>query len=145
MNNMKCNEVFQTAFQEVRKESILNDLRSLHVDGKLDYVEKVYKAALEHPRTPVKLLLKHINVTDCQYKTMRQTHMSIAQYRKQALGTSRFYSTEQRDAISKRMKDIKRRSKRVKDHKKFTGNGAELNSSYLMDRLQKNNFDLDND
>lgn len=130
---------FSKALNQVAVDVMANDLKHMHSSEegcKVDYIQRIYSAALAHPHTNVKDLLKQLNITATQYNTMRSTHLSIPQYRKQCLGVSRFLSSANKEIMSNNLKgkDSKKRKKRV-DNARGGGEDIPDGESNLRDRM----------
>ena len=79
-------------------------------------LDSIYKLAIEEPALTTSEVLKRLGITQHAYKNFIENNMSLSQYRKVVLGTSRFISPEHREKILLNLKNPKGRpKKRIED------------------------------
>jgi hypothetical protein len=135
---MNKKDIFNKAYAKAQERILENDIVFAHIgEGsacKINYVQKIYDAAILHPHTTVKKILENLNVSMTQYKNMKMTHMSIPEYRRQNLGRTRVLLQSEKDVLASNLKiksktsnDVKKKSKSKTKHsgKYITGGGYE--------------------
>ena len=99
--------LYKNSYIKCIKDDTLNSNKS-------NYSVRLYEESIKHPSKNVSDILKSLNITQTQYKTMCQHGLSIPEYRKLKWGVSR---------ITLNNKPVLNKKKPTKKHLKQSGNG----------------------
>lgn len=125
-------EIFNKAYAKAQERIIENDIVYTHIgEGKackVEYIQKIYDAALAHPYTTVKKILEDLNISMTQYNNMKATHMGIPEYRRQNLGQTRLLSQSEKNVLISNLKGKSRKvSKSIDSKSRKDTRGRKIN------------------
>jgi hypothetical protein len=125
---MSLKTTFKQSEDKLRPKLYEKEIKNSHINviqpnlKKESCVQRLYDAAIENPQTNVVDLLKKLNISQIQYKNLRENHMSVPEFRKAKFGLTKFVkpTTKEKQAAILEVARLKRFNRNVFRNKNQT-------------------------